>query len=699
MQDLGATNLPVAQIATGTFDKTGHYYVTTNNNSGTTTFRNNLYRFDLTLGLPQALTATTLQLRNAAGTAAPAAADYFDIAYNPTDNKMYGVFADNVIYRLDLFDAAGTATTGNTGATLPATARVTTIGGTAGTQTIGTAFFDVAGRLFAYANGALATANSGLFYVVNTTTGAYTQLSTINPVSVSDGASCIDLSQRIDATKEVTAVTTVNATTYDISYAIRIRNTGTATDNFVQVSDFLRGTGATTANTTFPTATATTVTAGPAVTNLDGSTLAPNTGFTGVNGAASLLTGTQGLAAGQRALITYTVRVTFPANAVPTTAQNNTAYATSTAITPNNGYTQLANGELLTPIRLRANDASTNDTAYPVLRPDFNSTGDAPAPSPVYLGPAILGSVFEDVNYGGGAGRAQAASAGPGVSARVELYDATGLFLAAATTDATGSYSFVNGQNGVPADALLAGAAYRVRVVNSSVLSRRPGSAASLLPVQTFISNGLADDVNRVGGEAPAETDYPAGVAGGTLPMSAASSTQEIQSVTTVTLPATTAPGPRVNVDFGFNFDLIVNTNDSGQGSLRQFILNSNALTTEAGLAQVYTSAAGVATALAAGVETSIFMIPNGTAVAGQRAGLTNQFATTTGSSTAATIALASALPPLTGATTALDGSTQTRSTGNTNAAVTTTGAESTGPEVLLNLNNLGGLTISASND
>ena len=31
-------------------------------------------------------------------------------------------------------------------------------------------------------------------------------------------------------------------------------------------------------------------------------------------------------------------------------------------------------------------------------------------------------------------------------------------------------------------------------------------------------------------------------------------------------------------VDFGFNFDVVVNTNDSGQGSLRQFIINSNLL-------------------------------------------------------------------------------------------------------------------------
>ena len=35
----------------------------------------------------------------------------------------------------------------------------------------------------------------------------------------------------------------------------------------------------------------------------------------------------------------------------------------------------------------------------------------------------------------------------------------------------------------------------------------------------------------------------------------------------------------RDGLDFGFNFDTIVNANDTGQGSLRQFIINSNALT------------------------------------------------------------------------------------------------------------------------
>ena len=51
----------------------------------------------------------------------------------------------------------------------------------------------------------------------------------------------------------------------------------------------------------------------------------------------------------------------------------------------------------------------------------------------------ITGTVFEDVNYGGGAGRSLAASAGVGrPGARVELYDAAGAYLSATTTNAAG---------------------------------------------------------------------------------------------------------------------------------------------------------------------------------------------------------------------------------------------------------------------
>jgi uncharacterized repeat protein (TIGR01451 family) len=706
VQDLGATTLPnTGQFATGAFDKTGHYYVTTRN-STTNAFRGNLYRFDLNSSNTTPLTASVVGMRNATGGAVTntATEDYFDIAYDPIDNKLYGVFNDNILYRLDLYDAAGNPTSGNTSAaapavTAPATARITQLGTTAGTQVIGTAFFDIAGKLFAYANGTVGNATSGTFYLVNTTTGAYTTLSSIEGVSNSDGASCINPEQRIDVTKELTNVVAVNTTTFNVTYTIRVRNTGTVTDENVQVSDFLSGTGATTANTTFPTATSTTIITAPTVTNLDGSALSANAGFTGKNGAASLLDGTQDLTAGQRAIITYTVQVVFPAGQVPTTAQNNTAYATSTGGTAaNNGYTQAtADGSLVTPNALEANDASTNSSEFPLLRADLNDMGDTPTPTPLVFAPSISGTVFEDVNYGGGLGRSQSSSNGIGRgNVRVELYTvAAGVatYNTFQTTAADGSYSFTG---------LTAGNSYVVRVVNSGVTSSRGTGGVAVQTYRTTVTatGGTIPDLNRVGGEDPSRDDAGNGAALSTLttlnvPTTGTTIGTIAESQAPVTLPSA---GPAVNVDFGYNFDVIVNNNDAGQGSFRQFVINSNALGGETTLAQVYTSATGAATALTPGVETSIFMLSNGTAVAGQRAGLTSEFATTTGTSTAATITLSSTIAGgITGPLTVIDGSTQTRSTGNTNAAVATAGSESTGPEVIINFNGFDGLTTSAA--
>ncbi len=116
----------------------------------------------------------------------------------------------------------------------------------------------------------------------------------------------------------------------------------------------------------------------------------------------------------------------------------------------------------------------------------------------------------------------------------------------------------------------------------------------------------------------------------------------------------------RVNVNFGFNFDTIVNVNDSGQGSLRQYILNSNALD-NTGLAIVGQTA---------GRDVSVFMISDGLAHAGLRAGLANLLS----GAGVAVITPVTALPAITAADTSVDGTTQTVNVGNTNAVVLGTG-------------------------
>ncbi|MGB5555856.1 MAG: Calx-beta domain-containing protein, partial [Flavobacteriaceae bacterium] len=199
----------------------------------------------------------------------------------------------------------------------------------------------------------------------------------------------------------------------------------------------------------------------------------------------------------------------------------------------------------------------------------------------------ITGTVFEDINYGGGAGRNLAASSGVGTAAAtVELYNAVNTLVKTATTKPNGSYSLGGMANGN----------YRVRVVNGTVKSNRTGGAAcaACLPVQTYRRNyttvgGFTNVTNRVGGAFPAGTDPGSG----TL--------TNAQSVSTVTI---TSEGV-IGLDFGFNFNTIVNAKENGQGSLEQFIVNSNNLG-ETGLNIVSNSIFDPA----AGEDTSIFMIP-----------------------------------------------------------------------------------------
>ena len=259
---------------------------------------------------------------------------------------------------------------------------------------------------------------------------------------------------------------------------------------------------------------------------------------------------------------------------------------------------------------------------------------------------SVSGQIYEDYNYGGGAGRAYVAASGmnlrPGV--RVELYKRGECNLAGNTlTDASGAYSFAGQLPG----------SYKVRVVNGFVTSSRSGGCAvavnvttppascAQLPVQTYI-NGAS----QVGGANPASAD-PA-LSTGALPAGA-------QSVASVTVGASNLTG----VDFGFNFSTVVNVGDTGQGSLRQFIVNANALTNTT-LAQSGNRGAavtGTSSTLPAARDSSIFMIPSAALTSG-----------------VAIISPASALPALTRANVSIDGTTQSVNIGNTNAGTLGTG-------------------------
>ena len=248
----------------------------------------------------------------------------------------------------------------------------------------------------------------------------------------------------------------------------------------------------------------------------------------------------------------------------------------------------------------------------------------------------IVGKVFEDMNYGGDAGRDMTTASGIGVSgAIVELYDNLGNLIKTVTTDSNGEYLIGGMNNGT----------YSVRVVNSTVKSTRGGgvTCASCVGVQTFrtdyTASAIVPVVNEVGGANPDGADTAIGVLSGA------------QSIATVSISNEGVVG----IDFGFNFNTIVNTNEDGQGSLEQFIVNSNNLD-ETGL----DIEANALFDPLAGDDVSIFMIPTATDPLGRIADV--NFA-----NGYFDIALTSSLSPITATNTKIDGRTQTAYSGDTN--------------------------------
>lgn len=262
----------------------------------------------------------------------------------------------------------------------------------------------------------------------------------------------------------------------------------------------------------------------------------------------------------------------------------------------------------------------------------------------------ISGLVYEDVNYPGGAGRNAVASLGkPLIGVRVEIYDSSGNLNRFATTGTDGKYVIGGMANGT----------YRARVVNATVKSTRGGGAscAACLPIQTFRrfynAGGFVNVPNEVGGANPAGQDP------GNNTLTGA------QSVSSVLVLSNGIVG----IDFGYNFNTIVNTNQIGQGSLNQFIVNANNLD-ETGLDITANSIFDPA----AGEDTSIFMIPPTGDALGRLAS-----ATYASGYFDIFITDAQQLATMTASNTVVDGRTQTAYSGNTNAGTLGAGGTAVG--------------------
>lgn len=287
----------------------------------------------------------------------------------------------------------------------------------------------------------------------------------------------------------------------------------------------------------------------------------------------------------------------------------------------------------------------------------------------------IKGTVFEDINYPGGPGRNLTLSSGiPLENVTVELYNSSNVLEKTTTTDSNGEYVFGGMLNDT----------YTVRVVNNTVRSSRSGGAicTTCLPVQTFktIYTGSThtEVTNQVGGSNPSTQDTPAGTFAGAQTIASIEINNE---------------GP-TDIDFGFNFNTIVNTNTNGQGSLEQFIINSNNLGNTGIDIEAHPDNGSLNPA--SGEDTSIFMIPSNPDPLGRTAD-TNFIGGIF------SITQSTQLSAITDTDTFIDGRTQTAYSGDTNTGIVGSGGTNVGvsatslpnynqPEIQINGSTLGDL-------
>ncbi|TDS11659.1 CUB-like protein [Maribacter caenipelagi] len=283
----------------------------------------------------------------------------------------------------------------------------------------------------------------------------------------------------------------------------------------------------------------------------------------------------------------------------------------------------------------------------------------------------ITGTVFEDINYPGGLGRNQASSSGIGVSdVIVELFESSGTFIDRKTTNVDGQYTFAGMEDGD----------YLVKVVNSSVRSNRGGglNCTTCTPVQTHRTYGDADAVTEVNTEI-----------GGAFPNAIQDAALGILSNAQTVSSATVDSNGVTNINFGFNFNTIVNTNENGQGSLEQFIVNSNNLEET-----VLDIQANSIFDPAPEEDTSIFMIPPTGDVLGRTADVNYASGIFD-----ILISNANPLSVITGTNTIIDGRTQTSYSGDSNTGTVGSGGTVVGtsgialpdynrPEIQIHKNN-----------
>lgn len=287
--------------------------------------------------------------------------------------------------------------------------------------------------------------------------------------------------------------------------------------------------------------------------------------------ATTLPTVTQQPTATLLPIPTVTALPTLPLATVTATPLPPPSTATTTSLPPPSTATSLPPPSTATATPFNTATSTPVPTSTPTDTPTFTPTPtDTPIPTTVQ----ISGRIFEDTNYSGGNGTAFGAGDAPLPNVQVELYDGSTL-INTATTDASGVYTFL---------AVPGSATYTLRVVSATLGDSDTPPAAgfnfgfsSAVAEQTYENNGLSGN----GGP---------GALGGNNPTVSDLSTAAGSGVGDTNVTVTTTNTDVVGVDVGFTYNLVVNTNNSNQGALRQALTNANAI---AGITTIVFNIAG----------------------------------------------------------------------------------------------------------
>ncbi|MBT8102465.1 MAG: right-handed parallel beta-helix repeat-containing protein, partial [Gammaproteobacteria bacterium] len=237
--------------------------------------------------------------------------------------------------------------------------------------------------------------------------------------------------------------------------------------------------------------------------------------------------------------------------------------------------------------------------------------------------PLVTGRVFEDADFSGTASDYDGGTDDVALAnVDVELYNNTDMYIGSTTTDGSGNFVFAVNIYGT----------YKVRARTATI------GDSNTPPNGTF--NGACGVTDPASGPgcAVAEQTWGNGVAayGGQSATVDDTTTNDNAGPGDTWVSVTVSGADVSNVNLGFAYNLVVNTLDGGQGSLRQFLRNANEIDNKNGTT----------------ASSSEFRIP--ASDPGFAAGV-------------AVIAPSTALPSIADAGTTIDGTTQTSNWGDTN--------------------------------